>query len=128
MSKSNECISGCLCITCFAAKNTVISIGLSGHHLVVIQKVTGFTELVGCRDFVINSCTVFTEHRIEPGCTGDFCHIIGCSVMFLIRKPVRIVEMRIGASYLTGFLVHQFDKFLDGTGSLFSYGKSHFIG
>ena len=95
MSKSNECISGCLCITCFAAKNTVISIGLSGHHLVVIQKVTGFTELVGCRDFVINSCTVFTEHRIEPGCTGDFCHIIGCSVMFLIRKPVRIVEMRI---------------------------------
>lgn len=48
--------------------------------------------------------------------------------MFLIRKPVRIVEMRIGASYLTGFLVHQFDKFLDGTGSLFSYGKSHFIG
>ena len=39
---SYEGISGHVCITGLTSENSVVSVGLTGHHSVVIEKVTGF--------------------------------------------------------------------------------------
>ncbi len=120
--------SRCIGVSGLSSQNPIVCIRLSGHHLMVIEKITGFRLLISRRN-LINLCGhKFTESGIIPGCLSNLHHITCGGIMRLIRKTIWIIKMGVLTAKLSCPLVHQFNKLLYRTACFFCQSKSHFIG
>ena len=112
----------------FPSCTSIVGIGTFRKHFVVVIEPALLSAHVGFGDHIGLRLAYLAEQRMAVGCLGDQRHIMGRGIMILVRQPVGVGEMGVGAAKLGGPLIHQFHKSVYTAADVFCHCQADLIG